>query len=304
MFLWNTRRWRRSPPRTPGNDRARLYWGRQGPTGSSRPYKDYRARPSTYSPALNIEDGRLARPPLPTLPGTIRRQGPAVRRTGRLGTLRRWDILKRELDILDGNWTLLPIDMRLQVSSKTSSLNWWTLRSNISRGSFKYRTPPFNDRTPSSNEKMFSAKGKTPQFTERTPMKTQWISSKIGCAPWKIQEENAPEHDIYAGPMNIFEDRARPIKQEENTKPQEVHRPQNDISPRVSIPRILFLSLATNSGTAPRGRNRSFPRENRHVNCDGATLKPFYSVGGRLVSGFPRTLGDAKRLNGKCLQYW
>ena len=27
------------------------------------------ARPSTYSPSANIEDGRLARPSLPTLPG-------------------------------------------------------------------------------------------------------------------------------------------------------------------------------------------------------------------------------------------
>ena len=58
-------------------------------TGSSRPQKDCRARPSTYSPSVNIEDGRLARPSLPTLPGTdgtIGRQGPAVR-PGRLGTL-------------------------------------------------------------------------------------------------------------------------------------------------------------------------------------------------------------------------
>ena len=59
------------------------------PIGSSRPQKDCRARPSTYSPSVNIVDGRLARPSLLTLPGTdgtIGRQGPAVL-PGRLGTL-------------------------------------------------------------------------------------------------------------------------------------------------------------------------------------------------------------------------
>ena len=51
--------------------------------------KDCMARLSTYSPSVNIEDGRLARPSLPALPwtgGPIGRQGPAVR-PGRLGTL-------------------------------------------------------------------------------------------------------------------------------------------------------------------------------------------------------------------------
>ena len=50
--------------------------------------KDYRARPSTYSPAVFTKDGRRAWPSLPTLPGTdgtIGRQGPGVR-TGRLDT--------------------------------------------------------------------------------------------------------------------------------------------------------------------------------------------------------------------------
>jgi len=51
--------------------------------------KDCRARPSTYSPAVFTKDERLARPSLPTLPGTdgiIGRQGPGVQ-TGRLATL-------------------------------------------------------------------------------------------------------------------------------------------------------------------------------------------------------------------------
>ena len=68
---------------------GRQFQRRRGPTGTYHSQKDCRARPSTYSPAVNIEDGRLARPSIPTQPGTdgtIRRQGPAVR-TGRLGTL-------------------------------------------------------------------------------------------------------------------------------------------------------------------------------------------------------------------------
>jgi len=50
-------------------------------------------RQSTYRTAVIIEDGRRARPPLPTLPGTggtITRQGPSVR-LEQLGALHRED---------------------------------------------------------------------------------------------------------------------------------------------------------------------------------------------------------------------
>ena len=91
-YLWVTAvlaqdgRWRRVP-----TGDARQFQRRPGPTGTYHFQKDCRARPSTYSPVVTIEDGRLARPSIPTPPGkdwTIGRQGPAVR-TGRLGTLMR-----------------------------------------------------------------------------------------------------------------------------------------------------------------------------------------------------------------------
>ena len=87
------------------------------PTGSSRPQKNCRARPSTYSPSVNIEDGRLARPSLPTLPGTdgtIGRQGPAVR-PGRSGT-------PTPLLITKPYCTMPPFDTILGLSSKLPSL--------------------------------------------------------------------------------------------------------------------------------------------------------------------------------------
>ena len=75
--------------------------------------------------------------------------------------------------------------------------------------------------------------------------------------------------------------------------------------PRVSIPHIMFLSAATNSTISPRGRNRDSRRKNRRArpNQDSITLKPFYGVNGQLVRGFPKTVGDAMRLNGKCLKF-
>ena len=45
------------------------------------------------------------------------------------------------------------------------------------------------------------------------------------------QEENTRGQDIHEDPINFFQDRALPIKQEENTQPQEVHMPLDDISP-------------------------------------------------------------------------
>jgi len=66
---------------------------------------------------------------------------------------------------------------------------------------------------------------------------------------------------------------------------------------------FLFVFEVTNSTTGPRKRNHLGQRINKCVNRDSTSLGQFFGVNGQLVSGFPRTLGDAKKLNGKNLSF-
>jgi len=67
---------------------------------------------------------------------------------------------------------------------------------------------------------------------------------------------------------------------------------------------ILFLFEVTNSANSGKGlsmRNRLARRANKRADLDTTPLIGFFGVNGQFVPGFPRTLGEAKRLNGKCL---
>ncbi|PUU77484.1 hypothetical protein B9Z19DRAFT_1128222 [Tuber borchii] len=48
-------------------------------------------------------------------------------------------------------------------------------------------------------------------------------------------------------------------------------------------------------------KNRIARLINRRANRDSTVLEPLYGINGQLVPGFPRTLGDAKRLNDNAL---
>ncbi|PUU74346.1 hypothetical protein B9Z19DRAFT_893026, partial [Tuber borchii] len=52
----------------------------------------------------------------------------------------------------------------------------------------------------------------------------------------------------------------------------------------------------TDSATAPSEKNRIARLTNRRANRDNTVLEPLYGLNGQSVPGFPRTLGDAKRL--------
>lgn len=70
--------------------------------------------------------------------------------------------------------------------------------------------------------------------------------------------------------------------------------------PPVSLHYILLVFEVTNSVSGPSQRKSIARVINNGANRNGAVLEPFYGLGGQSVPGFPRTLGDPKRLNGKC----
>ena len=59
----------------------------------------------------------------------------------------------------------------------------------------------------------------------------------------------------------------------------------------------------TDSATGSRETNSIARLMNRGANRNNTVLEPFYGIDGQLVPGFPRTLGAAKRLNGRCLSF-
>ena len=77
-----------------------------------------------------------------------------------------------------------------------------------------------------------------------------------------------------------------------------------DATSNKQVPIICFLVYeVTDSASGPRERNSIAQSMNRLVSRDSTVLVPFFSVNGVLVPGFPRTLGDAKRLDGECQSF-
>ena len=140
--------------------------------------KDYRARPSTYSPAVFTKAGRRARPSLPTLPGTDRtigHQGPGVR-TGRLGTLVVEMLLGRE----DINPGMPDYNGRTPISYAAESGNWPIVELLLARGGIRPDAADHN--------------GQTPLLFATCERKVESCSSTVGapgCKP-KCVELNGP----------------------------------------------------------------------------------------------------------------
>src|SRR5437899_2532719 len=64
---------------------------------------------------------------------------------------------------------------------------------------------------------------------------------------------------------------------------------------------FIFICEVTDSVTGLSDRNSVARAINNGADRDGSPLEPFYGVDGQLIPHFPATLGDTKRLSGKCL---
>jgi len=70
--------------------------------------------------------------------------------------------------------------------------------------------------------------------------------------------------------------------------------------PPVSLHYIWLVFEETKSLPDPSERNNIAHVISNRANCNSSVIEPLYGVGGQSGPGFPRTLGDPKRLNGKC----